>query len=108
MPDAEFPEEKARHKENQTRDGTEGVERAAAPTGEVQKGIILEQSQRNDKREESQNGFAVDGKGIHPELPPAVGENIHEFQPLNGEKAEGGVYDKQSREDQHSAEDHQN
>ena len=70
----------------------------AMSANKKQERIVLKQCDRDDVSQKLQHAFAVDRYGIFSEFTCAVGEDIHELQPFNGEKTDSGVKDKQCGE----------
>lgn len=97
MPQSHFPEYPTWHQKYPRCDRGQGIPPLRPLSDEIQKGIILHRRQRHDKRKETQDPFAVDGHGVGAKLSAAVGEDVHEFQPFRGEKANGRIDHKQSR-----------
>ena len=89
QPDAE--EGVGGQQEQQREERRQPIQQALLPAEEVEQRVILHQGQGDDIGDEAQDAPAVDGKGVAPELAPAVDEDVHEFQALHGEEGEGRV-----------------
>ena len=58
----------------------------------------MKPSHWNDIGQDPQDLFAVDAKWITAKFAGAVRENVHEFQSLKGEKRNGGINQKEKKE----------
>ena len=107
MPYAQPPQEQAGDQEHRRQKRQQTVRYHVRTSGQIEHRIVLTQRKRNHERAEPQNSLAVDCQRICTELPTAVREDVHEFQPFRREEADGSVDDEQSRENDRSAENHQ-
>ena len=58
----------------------------------------MKPSHWNDIGQDSQDMFAVDAKWIAAKFAGAVRKDVHEFQSLKGEKRNGGINQKEKKE----------
>ena len=107
VPEADLPQERGRQHKQQPKERNEHVKPVLAPPRQVQKRVILEQRKRHAIGEEAQHLLAINGKRIHAELPAAVREDIHEFQPFRCKEAERRIDHEQACEHHNADHDHQ-
>ena len=90
MPDSDAPEGVTGNKEEEARQGKDGIP-VFTPAEEEQQGIILDAGIGDEEGDDQQKAFSVDVKRIFSVFSRSVCKNVHEFQPLQGEKADGSV-----------------
>ncbi len=107
MPHAEFPEQHCRDQEPAGCQGQEHIQRRGTLPEDIQKRVVLDQRVRDDEGGKQQDLPAVDTDRIFAEFPRPVGEHIHELQPVEREKAQCCVDQKQCREHRGAARQHE-
>ena len=107
MSDADTPENVAGKQEQKARQRQDGVP-ALSPAEKEQKRIILDAGIGDEEGDDQQKAFSIDVKGIFSVFPRAVRKDVHEFQPLQGEKTDGGIDQEQAGKQGRSACNHEN
>lgn len=107
MPDPDAPEGIAGNQEEEARQRKNGVPVFAAAE-KKQQGVILDACVGDEEGDDQQEAFSVDVKRIFSMFPCAVRKDVHKFQSLQGEKADGGIDQKQAGKQGSSSGDHEN
>lgn len=107
MADAEAPEQPAGNEKQSGEDGKQHGERSAAVPEQVHQRVILHKGIGNNKCAELQHALAINGKRVAPVLLHAVCKDVYELKPLQGEKAQGGVNEENTRKDGGAADRHE-
>ena len=107
MPDSNAPEGVTGKQEEEARQREDGIP-VFTPAEEEQQGIILDAGIGDEEGDDQQKAFSVDVKRIFSVFSRSVCKNVHEFQPFQGEKADGGIDQKQAGKQGGSSGDHEN
>ena len=99
------PNKAARDQEPQRQQREEGKCPTSLPH-QVPQGPILHHGNGHNGGGKEEDALAVDVKRVFSVGTQAVGENIHELQPLHGEKAQRGIHQERTEKEQASAQDH--
>ena len=105
--DADAPENIARDQEQEACYGKKSIP-ALSAAEQKQQGIILDAGVGNEEGDDQQEAFPIDVEGIFSMLPRSVRKYVHEFQSLQGEKADGSVNQEQTGKQGGSSGDHEN